>query len=224
MKATYLHHSGFLVETEIGYYLFDWFGGDLPPLNRQKTVTVFSSHGHQDHYDVRVFDLLAQQKVQAQAVLSKDIPAKKYPAGIPVLKVHAHQAYELTTGVRIETLLSTDAGVAFLVHDPEGDIYHAGDLNDWYWEGEPENANRQMTGSYRHEIDMLQSVDTAFVVLDPRQEDHYADGMLYFLKHVRCQHVYPMHYWDQPEIIGRFQREYPQYADRIQPTEQTKGA
>ena len=31
-------------------------------------------------------------------------------------------------------LLSNDSGVAFIVKTKEGTIYHAGDLNDWYWD------------------------------------------------------------------------------------------
>ena len=82
-----------------------------------------------------------------------------------------------------------------------------------------------MTGSYRKEIDTLaQDLDgtkltAAFVVLDPRQENDYARGMLYFLKKISCDRIYPMHYWEQPEIITRFLAEYPQYENRIILTE-----
>ena len=34
--------------------------------------------------------------------------------------------------------------VAFLLTCKEGVIYHAGDLNDWVWEGEPEDSNAAM--------------------------------------------------------------------------------
>ena len=61
----------------------------------------------------------------------------------------------------------------------------------------------------------------AFVVLDPRQENDYARGMLYFLKKISCDRIYPMHYWEQPEIITRFLTEYPQYQNRILLTEPT---
>ena len=121
----------------------------------------------------------------------------------------------------LQTLLSTDEGVAFLLHCPEGTIYHAGDLNDWVWEGEPEQCNKQMTGSYRHEINLLKDtpIDVSFIPLDPRQEKDYANGMLYFLKKVKVSKVYPMHYWEQPDIIDKFLLEYPEYHDMIIKTE-----
>ena len=55
------------------------------------------------------------------------------------------------------------------------------------------------------------------------QEEHYADGMLYFLKHVDCNAVFPMHYWNEPSVIDRFITEYPQYKSRIKNTESAKG-
>ena len=61
--------------------------------------------------------------------------------------------------------------------------------------------------------------DVAFVPLDPRQEDHYADGMIYFLENVECEAVFPMHYWDEPKVIDRFIAEYPKYKSRIRNTE-----
>ena len=67
-----------------------------------------------------------------------------------------------------------------------------------------------------------QPVDCAFVPLDPRQEDDYARGLLYALKALAPKTVFPMHYWGRPEIIGRFLREYPQYEDYVNYTEQYK--
>ena len=124
----------------------------------------------------------------------------------------------LDDGTQVQTLLSTDQGVAFLLTTQEGVIYHAGDLNDWYWEGEPDQDNRSMSGRYRAEIDRIKgrAVDVAFVPLDPRQEKDYARGMLYFLKQVPAKHVFPMHYWDKSQIMETFLREYPVYETRIE--------
>ena len=33
MNVTYIHHSGFLIETEACYYLIDYFQGSIPALN-----------------------------------------------------------------------------------------------------------------------------------------------------------------------------------------------
>ena len=44
------------------------------------------------------------------------------------------RTYNLDNGTQVDTLLSNDSGVAFIVKTKEGTIYHAGDLNDWYWD------------------------------------------------------------------------------------------
>lgn len=222
MKVNYICHSGFLVETNHCYYLFDYYQGELPPLKTDKPVLVFSSHQHSDHYNPKVFSLLQDRGMkQITAVLSKDISPGKYPAGIEVIRVTFHETYELPFCTILKTLLSTDEGVAFLLHCPEGTIYHAGDLNDWVWAEESDSYNRQMTGSYRHEIDLLkdESVDIAFLPLDPRQEQDYSKGILYFLKKVKTRKVFPMHYWGRPDIIRRFTQEHPEYREIIQYTE-----
>ena len=229
MQVTYIGHSGFLVEADACYYLFDYFQGEIPELKADKPILVFSSHAHQDHYNPEVFRILRSMGMQQiTAVLSKDISEKKYPVAgddLTCFKVTFYQTYELPCATTLRTLLSTDEGVAFLLQCPEGTIYHAGDLNDWVWEGEPEQYNRQMTGSYRHEIKLLKGyqskylnnlpIDIAFIPLDPRQEKDYAAGMLYFLKNINVSKVYPMHFWEQPEIIERFLREYPEYTNLI---------
>ena len=114
--------------------------------------------------------------------------------------------------------------MAYLLTTTEGVIYHAGDLNDWTWDGEPEEENRMMRGNYRHEIDKLKgrSIDLAFLPLDPRQEGDYAAGMCYFLKKIQPKIVYPMHYWDEPNIIQQFLQEFPEYENVVQNTEESR--
>ncbi len=226
MKVTYIYHSGFFVETKQCYYIFDYYRGEIPTLDTEKPIIVFASHAHRDHYNPEIFSLLEKKGMkEIVAVLAKDISKRKYPGKeISVVRARMDEEYALPAGTQVRTLHSTDAGVAYVVSCEEGTIYHGGDLNDWVWEGEPESDNRQMTGSYRHEIQKLKDipVDVAFVPLDPRQEQYYAQGMLYFLKNVSVKEVYPMHYWDKPEIIDQFVREYPQYDDVIKNTEKCK--
>ena len=83
--------------------------------------------------------------------------------------------------------------LAFIVKTKEGTIYHAGDLNDWYWDGEPKADNQRLTSAYHVEIRKIKGMhfDAAFVPLDPRQGDHYADGILYFLKNIDCNVIFP---------------------------------
>ena len=80
MKVTYIYHSGFLVETEQCYYVFDYYQGELPELDVEKPIIVFASHAHPDHYNKKIFTLLKDCVMKhVTAVLSKDIYSRKYP-------------------------------------------------------------------------------------------------------------------------------------------------
>ena len=266
MNVTYIFHSGFLIETDECYYIFDYWKGALPALDTSKPVFVFVSHSHADHYNHEIFTQLCSLGMrQIIAVLAKDIlrkrcpaflqpvtaeelnvgqnvrhsqealptaearltdnilaeclpaanfPTETIPAGmIPAVKACHSQEYDLPFHTHVQTLLSTDSGVAYFVTCPEGTIYHAGDLNEWNLPETPEQERRQMTGSYRAAVNKLKgkAIDIAFLPLDPRLKECYADGFLYFLKIMNVKQVFPMHCWKQPEIVERFFREYPQY-------------
>ena len=225
MKITYINHSGFLIETKDCYYIFDYYKGELPLLDKKKEVIVFCSHFHKDHFNPVIFEILDDMSMTYQAILAKDIRKRKHLSDMKITYVYHDQTYNLDNGTQVDTLLSNDSGVAFIVKTKEGTIYHAGDLNDWYWDGEPKADNQRLTSAYRAEIRKIKGMhfDAAFVPLDPRQGDHYADGILYFLKNVDCNVIFPMHYWNDANVIKRFITEYPQYKSRIKNTECAKG-
>ena len=225
MKVIYLDHSGILVELKDYYCIFDYYKGELPPLDKEKDVIVFCSHSHNDHYNPLIFDLLDKSGMCYQAVLANDISDENRLSKIKHSFVKPDECYQFVGGIQVETLLSNDSGVAFIVSTDEGMIYHGGDLNDWYWEGEPEEENRELRTIYHTEIGKIKGrhFDVAFVPLDPRLEAHYADGLLYFLENVDCDAVFPIHYWGEPAVIQRFITEYPQYQYRIKNTETAKG-
>ena len=225
MKVTYLNHSGILVELNDCYCIFDYYRGELPLLDRDKEVIVFCSHAHKDHYNPLIFDLLNQMGVRYQAILANDISDENRLSKIKHSFVKPDDCYQFDGGIQVETLLSNDSGVAFIVSTDEGMIYHGGDLNDWYWEGEPEEENQELRTIYHTEIGKIKGrhFALAFVPLDPRLEAHYADGLLYFLENVDCNAVFPIHYWGEPAVIRRFITEYPQYQYRIKNTETAKG-
>ena len=157
MKVTYLHHSGFAVETETKVLLFDYYtqGGRFcyfdPAEYAGKDILVFVSHFHEDHFDRRILDWAGQSGVRY--IFSRDVrPGADFKG--EKLVVEPHAAYDFA-GVHIETLRSNDEGVAFFVEVDGRHIYHAGDLNWWHWNGESDAFNRDIARSYTEEVDKL---------------------------------------------------------------------
>ena len=217
MRITYLGHSGFLAETKEHYLLFDYYTGKLPVFSSEKKLTVFVSHSHQDHYNKEIFALQYESRITY--VLSKDIrrkQAEELAGGQELLFVKAHETYRTEdSGITIETLRSTDVGVAFVVTVTENtekySFYHAGDLNLWKWEEETKAHNNNMEANFRREMERIKGrhFDAAFVPLDPRQEQFAFGRMDIFLKTAKSEAVFPMHFWKKPEIIRRYRNARP---------------
>jgi len=222
-RIWYLYHSGFAVRTAEHFLIFDYWkqrpkgmgldsGVIDPAALSERDVVVFVSHSHSDHYNR---DILNWGGVipKLRLVLSDDIPAA--PGALMLGPGEKAQQPDFT----VETLASNDEGVAFVVDIDGLCIYHAGDLNWWHWEGEPDDYNAGMAESYKSQIDLLRGrrIDLAFVPVDPRLEEQYAWGINYLMQTADVRRVVPMHFGNDASIVGRLLRDKSSagYRDRI---------
>lgn len=214
MKVTYIEHSCFSVELQKVILIFDYFKGELPKFDENKTIYVFSSHNHHDHFDISIFQILKGYP-NVKYIFSKDIKRKfgrKFfdAHGVEdsvydkIEFINVNQTLEILD-LKIETLKSTDEGVAFIVTAEEKTIYHAGDLNLWWWPNRDESDNEKAKENYKEEIEKIKNrhFDAAFVVLDPRQGESFYLGFDYFMKNTSTDKVYPMHCWSDTSIIEK---------------------
>lgn len=231
MKITYIHHSSFLVETDAAAFLFDYYEGDIPETGQEKPLFVFASHRHGDHFSPVIFKL-AEEGRDVWFVLSDDIWKRNVPRELlgrtVFLGPGESEWLESSIGVKIkvETFKSTDEGVAFLLTVGDKVIYHAGDLNNWVWAGEPGQDNERMSENFHREMKKLSGrhIDVAFMLIDPRQEKDFYLGMDDFMRMAGAEVVFPMHFWGDFDAVSRF-KSLPcaaEYKDRIQEI-QSKG-
>ncbi len=229
MKVTYIEHSGFLLDTEKEYFLFDYYKGDIPDMDRNKPLTVFVSHKHSDHYNPEIFKLLDKYP-HTKYVIAKGVPLKYYIArykdmGInleeSVMSVVKNNVYNISlfngNEIKVTTLKSTDAGVAYLLECGGKTYYHAGDLNLWLWEGESREYNKNMECAYFTELEKLKNIhiDIGFVPLDPRQESNAYKGLETFMEYTDTDMVFPMHFWGEYDIIKMFIKKNHIYKNKI---------
>ncbi len=137
MKSIFLGESGFFIEVPSATLVFDWTQGQLPRIRRDKPVYFFISHIHSDHCSSKAFKK-AEGLSEVEIYLGYDnsIPnINKFLRGLPgSVSSHLHlvdgfKNLKSEDGrVTIQTLKSTDLGVAFLVEIDEETIFHAGDL------------------------------------------------------------------------------------------------
>ncbi len=223
MKVIFLHHSSFLVELAHTVLLFDYFNGSrvngyhftgtIPKMDTDKDFYVLSSHSHQDHFDMDNLKLAAQYP-RIHFIFSKDCKMSSnflkkhgYSEDIKdkITYVSPGKKYEQENLI-IRTLASTDAGVAFCVLAEGIHIYHAGDLNWWYWEGAGDLVNGRMERDFKREMRKIQNehFHLAFVPLDPRQEKDAFKGFGYFMQNIDADHVFPMHMWQDYSLIEAY--------------------
>lgn len=243
MKITYIHHSTFCVEVGEKVLVFDYYNGKsvpscqyhgkMPEFPKDTEIYVFASHSHRDHFDIEVLEW-SRKYQNIHYIFAKEVKKK---LGNSVLRrlgydetlkekiifVKPGELREIGS-VRVETLLSTDSGVAFLVTVSGKTIYHAGDLNWWRWEGETEEFNRYQEKTYKEQIDLLSGrrIDLAFVVMDPRQEQDKYLGIDYFMQKAEAEYVMPMHLWKRYELIREYKErpENQKFRERLLSVEQ----
>lgn len=211
IKVTYLDHSGFLVELEDAYFLFDYYKGRLPQIDLEKKMFVFVSHVHHDHYRKDIFNLRKHFR-EIRYVLSSDIEIK---AEKDIVQMQPNEKKEVM-GAEIRTLRSTDEGVAFVVHYAGKTIYHAGDLNWWHWEGEDPVWNRNMEADFRRYAEPLRGrkIDLAMLPLDPRLGEDGFRGPRYFLELADIRRFLPMHQWGNFNFTNQFLSCYTSFTSR----------
>ncbi len=211
MKIIFIHHSSFLVELDTMCLLFDYTEGILPEFPAHKPLLVFASHRHGDHYSSKILEFQKNHE-NTRYILSDDIETKQFSKELSeeVTAVRPGETYQINLSevgeeVQMQTFRSTDEGVAFLIKAQGKIIYHAGDLNNWRWEGEPESWNENMAKQFSAEMDKLAGVhmDAAFLPLDPRQEKNFYLGFDEFMKKAFAAHAFPMHCWGDFSVIGR---------------------
>lgn len=196
MIVTYLDHSGYMFEFDQCVLLFDFVKGEIPQVSKEKPLYVFVSHSHYDHFDTRIFDL-RKRNPSITYILSNDITTKRFAHFVGPDETF------LLGDIRIQTLGSTDAGVAYLVEVDKKLIYFAGDLNWWDW-GNEDTLDEAITmeNAYRKELEKMKGkhVHVACIPLDPRLAQRSVKGALTFFDYVQLDHLFCMHMWGQYEI------------------------
>ena len=225
MQIVFIHHSCFLVELDDKVLIFDYFDGShvegmhftgkLPSYEPDTKIYMFASHSHKDHYDMDILRL-ADKYSNIHYVFSKDIRISPHflsKHGIdPAVRervtfVSPDNTYHVDD-LDIMTLRSTDAGVAFYVTSNGVSLFHAGDLNDWEWDGAGDLINGRVRRAFRHEIKKLSEkpINVAFFPMDPKLTEYQFKGFDFFLQNTSAEFVFPMHMWQDYSGIAEYKK------------------
>ena len=203
MKIEYIFHSGFTVETDNHFLVFDYYKGKID-IKKNKKIIVFSSHSHGDHFNP---EILKWQKgnIDIQYVLSGDIKVK------PESNIHIMEPYEslMLYDVNIHSFSSTDLGLSFLVKVDGKSIFFAGDFNWWLWPSDTEEEKQTMEREFKEEIEKIRgnNIDVAFFPVDPRLRENYSLGGKYFIEKLKPKYFIPIHFWNKFSTTRNFAKD-----------------
>ena len=216
-KIYYVYHSGFIVETQTHFLVFDYYKEPgiskenllLPSLlydkniNGNKKVFIFCSHSHGDHFNPVILDF-DKYNTDMKYILSKDITIKAKKSNY--IFMAEDDVLELD-GLYVKAFGSTDIGISFLVKVDDLTIFHAGDLNWWHWKEDSLEDQRVAELNFKIQIDKLKkekNIDIAFFPVDPRLEEFYYIGGQYFSEQLHPSVLIPMHFKDSLYITKEF--------------------
>ena len=197
MSITCIGHSGFLVCLPGIHLIFDYYtdkaGIINPEIFANKKNCVFVSHSHHDHYNKDIFDWRAYGDI----VYVLDIGCST-PDNNNIIKMQESESISLYEGeVTVRAYGSTDEGLSYLVKIGETVLFHAGDLNDWYWVDDFTPERLQLAeDNYLRIIKQLagQRIDVAFIPEDPRLGIHAGRAIQHFKEIVQPKRIIPMHF------------------------------
>jgi L-ascorbate metabolism protein UlaG (beta-lactamase superfamily) len=214
IKIKYLYHSGFFVETVKNLLLFDYYQGpaELLVTESPKKVYIFSSHSHPDHFNPAILEW-QKKRSDIQYIFSHDISVSPKLNNINYLAPYESQ---VISGLKIKAYNSTDLGVSFLVRDNGITVFHAGDLNRWYWYDDTPEGRATAEKDFINEIEKIkgEKIDIAFFPVDPRLREHYSGGAEYFIRELAPRFFIPMHF-AEPESTGSFIEKMKGYTTKI---------
>lgn len=197
----YIYHSCFIVKLNRKTLVFDYYRGEINL--KDKDIYVFASHNHKDHFNPKVLNWEKNYE-NVYYIFSNDIKVDKEKN----ILFMAPYKEKTIRDLKIKTFGSTDQGVSFCVSVDDINIFHAGDLNWWYWDDDTDLEKINMENSFKIKIKRLKEsdidIDIAFFPVDPRLSDYFHLGGEYFINEIRPKYFFPMHSWGKYAIYKKF--------------------
>lgn len=221
MILRYIHHDCFVIETRRTILIFDFWKAprfpdfpfcftEAPEGEPQRSIYVFVSHHHKDHFRREIFEW-AQRRPDIRFIISRDV--EKYvrymlreggtyrgfrPERSQVTVMREGESFE-DENLKVEAFGSTDIGNSYMVTVDGKRIFHAGDLNAWVWKDEStpaeiEAALRDFNAVLAPIEARYSSIDLAMFPEDPRLGRDYDEGARIFRSRFDIGWFVPMHY------------------------------
>lgn len=224
-QITYIWHDCFVVELSELIMVFDFWKDPVSTrketpqfiidADKNKSLYIFVSHHHKDHYSKRIFEWESLFK-KVTYILSEDVAkhARHILASDSLyngIKPAKENCVVLSQGeqfhdtlISVEAYGSTDIGNSYYIEvaDPGSEnlsFFHAGDLNAWLWiEESTQKEVDEALNKYKDILSTLSSnhpkITYVMFPADSRIGIGYATGAKLFVREIDVRHFFPMHF------------------------------
>lgn len=213
VEIIYIFHNCFVLKLKEKAFLFDYPADEyLNEAMRNTLISkitdtdlyIFSSHNHPDHFNRNVVNLSAYAHNMTY-VLSKDIGKKnrQFKELSSCFILAPDQSYSIND-LEINTFLSNDQGVAFLITTHNLNIYFGGDLANWNWDELTKEETRFLVTYFGEVLNKLQKwpIQIAFSNTDARLKNWA--GAAQFIETIKPNLFVPMHTFGDTGSIAKF--------------------
>lgn len=209
MTLTYIYHSCYVAEGDQAIVVFDYWKdpeGRLHEIlgNTSKQVYFLVSHFHEDHYNADIFAWEIPNGPAPRHIISYDTKKRRQvnPSLCDAI-LHPGEHYDDDI-LHITAYRSTDVGVSYFLEWEDSTLFHAGDLNNWYFDEPDEHLKvtpNEMEGLYLSVLRDLKRdhshITHVMLPIDPRLKRHILRGPFQWLTYIHTEHLYPMHTWEE---------------------------
>jgi ankyrin repeat protein len=219
VKIWYTGHSGWALQFKDKVVIMDYWAngqtrpalslanGNINPLElKDKTVYIFVSHDHSDHYDTTIYAWKSQIKnikyIYGFSPEKSEVHHSNGYHGPSYTYIEDNQT-AMVDDIKVTTIKSDDTGQGFLLELNGMKIFHPGDHAQF---------NAEIAADYKKEIDFLAEktnhVDIAFLPVtgcpSRWQKEEIVGGFLYVLDKLSPAEVYPMHAFQSEYLLKEF--------------------
>lgn len=214
MELIYLYHSGVALLTERATLIFDFYEDTHPQqglirdlLKREGAVYVFSTHSHYDHFNPKILEWKALRP-DLTFVFSTDIRDQLGIDRTDVVWLEQGQHFT-DNHLAVHAFGSTDIGISLLVEIEGKRIFHSGDLNNWHWMEECDEAEwRGYERAFLEELDFItqytREMDLVIFPIDPRLGAECARGAKQLVEKIKTAIFVPIHFDEKYLTVETF--------------------
>ncbi|MBQ9473040.1 MAG: MBL fold metallo-hydrolase [Bacteroidales bacterium] len=200
------------MESDDALLVFDYWRDPAGLLHQaiastRKQLYFFVSHFHQDHYNPEILEWPASSDKPHRLLVSYDtVRRRRVPKERLAAVMRPGHPYEDSL-IEVHPFRSSDIGVSVgvTVKSSGATLFHAGDLNNWYFADSPDEhlkvSPQQMEALYLSILREIKQVyprfDHVMFPVDPRLGSEMMRGPRQWQDSIPTAHFHPMHQWEE---------------------------